>query len=146
MLIYCRMSRAAADASVFYAIADPTRRAVLDLLRDGERTVGDLFEHVRQVAAGAAKMTQSAFSQHLAVLRRAGLVRDRKEGRLRYYAFEPRPLAEVVEWIVAYERFWEEKLDDLGRHLDRQHGPSRLEGEAPRGVGSEGRTQGGPRA
>lgn len=127
------MSRAAADASVFYAIADPTRRAVLDLLRDGERTVGDLFEQVRLVAAGAARMTQSAFSQHLAVLRRAGLVRDRKEGRLRYYAFEPQPLAEVVDWIVAYEQFWDDKLGNLGRYLDREHGrPAPLQGDPAR--------------
>lgn len=116
------MSRAAADASVFHAIADPTRRAVLDLLRDGERTVGDLFEQVRQVVTGAARMTQSAFSQHLAVLRRAGLVRDRKEGRLRFYAFNPAPLTEVVDWIVAYEQFWDDKLDNLGRYLDQTHG------------------------
>jgi len=116
------MSRIAADASVFHAIADPTRRAILDLLREGEMTVGEMFEQVRRAARGAARITQSAFSQHLAVLRRAGLVRDRREGRMRYYAFEPAPLAEVVDWIVAYDRFWEEKLDHLGRYLDRRHG------------------------
>lgn len=106
------MSRAAADASVFHAIADPTRRAILDALRDGERAVSDLLKPFR--------MTQSALSQHLAVLRRARLVQHRKEGRKRLYSVNAAPLQEVSDWIAEYDRFWTAKLDNLGSYLDRQ--------------------------
>lgn len=111
------MSRVAADASVFHAIADPTRRAILDLLREGEKTVSAMLEAMRR----AYRLTQSAFSQHLAVLKRAGLVASRKEGRMRVYSFRPQPLTEVVDWIAAYDRFWTEKLDKLGKYLDQRH-------------------------
>jgi DNA-binding transcriptional ArsR family regulator len=113
------MSRIAADSSVFQAIADPTRRAILDLLREGESTVSAMLE---AVARRLGRVTQSAFSQHLAILRSAGLVTVRKEGRMRIYAFRAEPLEEVVDWIVAYDRFWTEKLDNLGRYLDARHG------------------------
>jgi DNA-binding transcriptional ArsR family regulator len=63
-------------------------------------------------------VTQSAFSQHLAVLRGAGLVRAEKDGRHRVYSFNAAPLTDVVDWIVAYDRFWSGKLDNLGRYLD----------------------------
>lgn len=106
------MSRAAADASVFHAIADPTRRAILDLLRDGERAASDLLTPFR--------ISQPALSQHLAVLRRAGLVRPRKSGRRRLYSVEPAPLREVADWIALYDKFWTDRLDNLGRYLDRQ--------------------------
>ncbi len=106
------MHRAAADSSVFHAIADPTRRAVLELLRDGELAVSAL--------QGSIRTSQSALSQHLAVLRRAGLVRHRKLGRLRLYRVEPAPLREVADWIALYDRFWTQKLDHLGRYLERQ--------------------------
>ncbi len=109
------MSRVAADASVFHAIADPTRRAILDLLREGERTVSEMMSALLR---GARRVTQSAFSQHLAVLRRAGLVASEKKGRHRVYSFRADPLTEVADWIVAYDRFWTDKLDNLGRHLD----------------------------
>ncbi|MCA9292523.1 MAG: winged helix-turn-helix transcriptional regulator [Phycisphaerales bacterium] len=113
------MARLAADASVFAAVADPTRRAILELLRDGEQTVSALLEGVHK---RAIKATQSAFSQHLAVLRGAGLVRHRKEGRLRFYRVEPAPLEELSMWIHTFDKFWEEKLDNLGRYLDDTHG------------------------
>jgi DNA-binding transcriptional ArsR family regulator len=108
------MGRPAADESVFYAIADPTRRAILDLLLEGERPVKALLERVRT--------SQSALSQHLGVLRRAGLVGVRREGRLRVYSLRHEPLAEVVDWVAHYERFWEDRLDRLGAYLDRVHG------------------------
>ncbi len=117
------MPRIAADATVFYAIADPTRRTILDVLREeGERTVAGLLEKVERVLEAVGGITQSAFSQHLAVLRRVGLVSVRKEGRARVYAFRPEPLREVVDWAMAYEKFWDEKLDNLGHYLDRTHG------------------------
>jgi DNA-binding transcriptional ArsR family regulator len=111
------MSCVPAHASVFHAIADPIRRGILDLLRDGEQTVSALMDSLRR--GRRRRVTQSAFSQHLAVLRRAGLVAARKEGRTRIYSFRAQPLTEVVEWIVAYDSFWTEKLDNLGRYLER---------------------------
>jgi len=107
------MSRVAADTSVFHAIADPTRRAILEfLLREGERPVKAIL--------GVVEATQSALSQHLAVLRRAGLVEVRKEGRLRLYALRREPLVEVIDWVTVFDRFWTEKLDRLGEHLDKR--------------------------
>ncbi|HYE62627.1 MAG TPA: metalloregulator ArsR/SmtB family transcription factor [Phycisphaerales bacterium] len=111
------MHRAAADQSVFHAIADPTRRAILDALRGGEATASDLMD-----AAAGERMTQPAFSQHLRVLREAGLIAARKEGRARVYRFNPEPLSEVAVWMSAYDKFWEQKLDALGAHLARVHG------------------------
>jgi len=102
-----------AHASVFQAIADPTRRAILDLLREGDLAVSGLLSRIRS--------SQSALSQHLAVLRRAGLVKPRRVGRHRLYSVEPAPLREVVDWIAEYDKFWTDKLDRLGKHLDRMH-------------------------
>ncbi len=108
------MSRSLSHASVFHAIADPTRRAVLDALRDGDLAVSGLLARI--------KSSQSALSQHLAVLRRAGLVKPRRVGRHRFYRVEPAPLREVVDWIAEYDKFWTDKLDHLGEYLDRVHG------------------------
>ncbi len=118
------MSRVASDASVFHAIADPTRRAVLDVLREGERSVGALMEGLRKGPWRLARTTQGAFSQHLAVLRGAGLVEFEKKGRERIYRLRSEPLEDVVDWIVGYEKFWTEKLDHLGRYLDAKPGRS----------------------
>lgn len=102
------------DASVFQAISDPTRRAVLDALRDGERTVSALL--------AGQNMTQSALSQHLAILRKAGLVTFRKAGRQRYYALSAEPLRALSRWVAHYERFWDQKLRGLGDYLEKTHG------------------------
>lgn len=104
------MPRAAAAESVFTAIASPARRHVLDLLRDGERSVSALTE--------ALAVSQPAVSQHLAALREAGLVDERREGRFRFYRLNAKPLAEVMEWVRAYEDFWTARLDALGCTLD----------------------------
>jgi DNA-binding transcriptional ArsR family regulator len=120
------MSRARADADVFLAIADPTRRAILDTLRDGEQTAGALFQ---SAAAAMDRMTQPAFSQHLAVLRRAGLVAADRRGNFRVYRLDPRPLAAVVDWASHYERFWNEKLDNLGRYLEKRARPAEGAGQ-----------------
>lgn len=106
------MHRKAADHDVFLAIADPTRRAILHRLADGEQTAGDL--------AAPFRSSQSAISQHLAVLRDAGLVRVRAEGRQRVYRLHPAPLKRVQQWISHYERFWSQKLDALGAYLDEE--------------------------
>lgn len=104
------MSRPAASADIFQAIADPTRRALLDRLKDGEQPVKQL--------ASAFEMTLPAISQHLQVLSEAGLVQMRKVGRQRLYRLNPAPLKEVCDWVTDYEQFWQEKLDALGSYLE----------------------------
>jgi DNA-binding transcriptional ArsR family regulator len=104
------MSRSASAESVFQAIANPTRRALLDALSVGERSVTDLVSVV--------DVTQSAVSQQLAVLERAGLVQERAEGRYRFYSLRPQPLALVDQWLARYREFVEQRLDVLGRVLD----------------------------
>jgi len=114
------MARATADASVFHAIADPTRRRILEVLRDGEWSAGDLYARMAEPRR-RVRLSQPAFSQHLGVLRRAGLVEQRKSGRHRLYAVRAEPLHEVSLWIAHFDRFWGEKLGALGQYLDRQH-------------------------
>lgn len=104
------MARAAATESVFQAIACPTRRALLDSLARGERNVGELVESL--------SVTQSAVSQQLAILKRAGLVRERSQGRYRYYRLRAHPLVEVDAWVARYRAYVEERLDALGHVLD----------------------------
>ena len=104
------MSPLQAHADVFLAIAHPVRRALLDRLRRGEQPVLALAEPF--------DMTLPAVSQQLRVLRRAGLVRERREGRQRYYRLTPEPLKEVREWMRMYEKFWIRKLRGLGEYLD----------------------------
>jgi DNA-binding transcriptional ArsR family regulator len=99
-------------ADVFHAISDPTRRGLLAMLAEGERPV-------KSLADGFA-MTRPAVSQHLRVLREAGLVGERRVGRERRYRLQAAPLREVGEWVAQFERFWVERLDALGRYLDRQ--------------------------
>jgi DNA-binding transcriptional ArsR family regulator len=82
--------------AVFRAISEPTRRRILDLLADRERAVKELVPQFR--------MSQPALSQHLRVLRDAGLVRIRRQGRMRVYSVDPRPLREVSDWVGRYQR------------------------------------------
>lgn len=84
------------------AIADPIRRRVLELVRDRELRAGELASHF--------DVSRPAVSKHLRVLREAGLVRERKAGRLRLYRADPRPLEDLREWLDAY---WAERLDAL---------------------------------
>jgi DNA-binding transcriptional ArsR family regulator len=99
---------------VYRAIADPTRRSILELVARDERAVGEL--------AAAFPISQPAVSQHLRVLREAGLIADRRVGRRRVYRARPQALAEVRDWLAHYERFWTARLDALGAHLDRSVG------------------------
>ena len=115
-----RMSRPAADASPFSAIAHPTRRAVLDLLRNGAQSATELRVALTPRIAG---VSQPAFSEHLAVLARAGLVHARPRGRERIYSLNARPLAEAFDWLKPYEAFWDERLARLGDYLDRKARP-----------------------
>jgi DNA-binding transcriptional ArsR family regulator len=113
------MARPASDATVYAAIAHPVRRAALDLLRHGEETAGGLRLALNEQVAS---ISQPAFSEHLSVLTRAGLVRSRPRGRERVYRLEAAALAEVMAWLRAYEAFWDQRLARLGDYLDRAPG------------------------
>lgn len=101
-----------ASADVFQALADPTRRSILDSLRRAEQPVSAL--------AGQFPVTLSAVSQHIRVLREAGLVSVRRAGRERFYRLNPVPLQPIFDWLGQYEEFWQNKLDALGDHLEEQ--------------------------
>jgi len=94
----------------FAVLAEPTRRDILDLLRDGERPVGDLVERLH--------LSQPAVSKHLRVLREAGLVEVRPDAQRRLYRIRPEPLAELDEWLAPYRRLWTQSLDKLEKHLE----------------------------
>lgn len=94
----------------FAVLAEPTRREILDLLREGERPVGDLVD--------ALGMSQPAVSKHLRVLRDAGLVSVRADAQRRFYGLRPEPLGEIDEWLAPYRRLWTTSLDKLERHLE----------------------------
>jgi DNA-binding transcriptional ArsR family regulator len=95
---------------VFTAVAEPSRRALLDLLADGERSAGELV-------ASLPTLTQPAVSRHLRVLREAGLVEVRPDAQRRIYALRPDGLAELDAWLERYRRYWTRHLDSLERHL-----------------------------
>ena len=105
---------------VFEAVAEPTRRSVLDLLAAEERSAGEL------VAAFPA-LTQPAVSRHLRILRESQLVDVRADGARRLYSLRPAALAEVDRWLDSYRRFWGERLDDLEGHLNSKTGREREE-------------------
>lgn len=94
----------------FAALAAPTRREILDLLRDGERPVGELVDRLR--------LSQPAVSKHLRVLREAGLVDVRPEAQRRLYRLRLEPLAEIDEWLAPYRELWTRSLDKLEQHLE----------------------------
>jgi DNA-binding transcriptional ArsR family regulator len=98
--------------STWSALADPHRRAMLELLLESPRAVGELVERIG--------LTQPGTSKHLRVLRDAGLVSSRIEAQQRIYALDLRPLAELDAWLAPYRRLWDEHLDALERHLDRK--------------------------
>lgn len=100
-----------ADQDVFRAIADPTRRRMLDLLLASERSVSEL--------GASFDISQPAVSQHLRVLELAGLVRARRVGRTRLYRLEPGPLEEVADWALHYARMWPRRMRALRTYLDR---------------------------
>ena len=104
------MHRARADSDVFRAIADPTRRAILDRLRAGPAPVNELAAEFEQ--------TRPAISKHLRVLREARLVTEQRAGRERLYQLHPAPLQRVVGWVEGYRSFWQQNLDELKRYLE----------------------------
>ena len=98
-------------ATTFEVLAEPRRREILDLLRSGERPVGDLVD--------ALALSQPAVSKHLKVLREAGLVEVRHDAQRRWYRLRPAPLAEVDAWLEPYRDLWRGRLDALEAHLDQ---------------------------
>lgn len=101
-----------ADAA-FGALADPTRRAVLDLLRAGRRPAGEI--------ARAFPVSRPAISKHLRVLRRAHLVEERREGRQRLYQLNPTPLRAVDSWLEQYRSFWTASLENLKAFVEAEY-------------------------
>jgi DNA-binding transcriptional ArsR family regulator len=104
------MSRPTAHADVYHAMADPTRRAIMDRLRRGGSPVSEL--------AAGFRMSRPAVSKHLGVLRRARLVRERRDGRRRIYQITPAPLEAVAQWVESYRAFWHANLLSLKRHVE----------------------------
>ena len=96
--------------SAFAVLAEPSRRRILDLLREGEQPVGALVEQL-----GAS---QPAVSKHLRVLREAGVVEARVDAQRRLYRLRPEPLRNVDAWLAPYRALWSDSLDALDRHLD----------------------------
>ena len=96
--------------TTFEVLAEPTRRRILDLLRERDRPVGELVDHLA--------LSQPGVSKHLRVLREAGLVEVRHDAQRRFYGLRAEPLVEVDEWLEPYRRFWAGRLDALERHLD----------------------------
>jgi len=103
---------AAVALAAFEVLAEPNRRTILELLRDGERPVGELVLRMG--------MSQPLVSKHLRVLRQAGLVDVRADAQRRLYRIRPEPLAELDEWLASYRHFWSTHLDRLEHHLDRR--------------------------
>jgi DNA-binding transcriptional ArsR family regulator len=99
--------------SAFNALADPTRRAVLDLLRAGTRPAGEI--------ARVFPISRPAISKHLKILRRAHLVDERREGRHRFYQLNPEPLKTVDSWLDEYRRFWTASLENLKSFVESEY-------------------------
>lgn len=98
---------------VFAALASPARREVLRLLLDGPMAAGAIAERF--------DMARPSLSEHLRVLREAGLVSEQRQGRNRLYRLDATPLEEVADWLTPYERFWRSKLANLRNLLDEEN-------------------------
>lgn len=107
------MVKQSSNADVFQAISCPTRRTLLRLIAERERSVTELVE--------AMQITQPSVSEQLRVLRDTGLVEAQRSGRSRIYQLNPQGLAPLVDWLSEFSRFWDVKLDALSAFLERQH-------------------------
>ncbi|GAA1978962.1 metalloregulator ArsR/SmtB family transcription factor [Amycolatopsis minnesotensis] len=104
------MARPSASSDVFHAVSDPTRRGVLEVLRDQEElAVGAIAERL--------EVSMPLLSRHLAVLRAAGLVVEQHSGRRRLYRLQPEPLHELHDWAATFAEFWTERLQGLAGYL-----------------------------
>jgi DNA-binding transcriptional ArsR family regulator len=115
--------------AAFNALADPTRRAVLDLLRAGTRPAGEI--------ARAFPISRPAISKHLKVLRRAHLVEERREGRHRFYQLNPEPLKAVDSWLEHYRQFWTASLESLKSFVEAEYQKELSAGGLPEGKSSD---------
>ena len=111
--------------AAFSALSDPTRRAVLDLLRQGSLPAG--------VIARAFPVSRPAISKHLRLLRRAHLVREHREGRHRMYELNPEPLRAVDSWIEQYRSFWMNSLSNLKAFVEAEHARETRASRKPKG-------------
>ncbi len=100
------------ETQVSRALADQNRRVLLDLLLESDRSVGELSERLT--------ISQPAVSQHLQILREAGLVSHHRDGRQNIYSVDAEPLLSVAGWLSKYEAFWDEKLDAFAQLLKRK--------------------------
>src|ERR1700729_4158198 len=110
----------------FHALADPTRRAVLDLLRTGSQPAGQI--------ARAFPVSRPAISKHLRLLRRAHLVREPREGRNRVYQLNPEPLRAVDSWLEHYRSFWSASLANLKAFVEAEHARETRAARKPKGT------------
>jgi DNA-binding transcriptional ArsR family regulator len=101
-----------ADADVFTAIAHPVRRRLLDQLAEGDQSVTQL--------TGPFTVSRQAISQHLHILLDVGLVSETRKGRERYYSLHAEQLMQVQRWLMTYQRFWNDRLNALGKYLEEQ--------------------------
>jgi DNA-binding transcriptional ArsR family regulator len=102
----------ARNKSVFGAVADPTRRAILDVLRARDLAAGDLAKQF--------PVSRPAISRHLRILKDAGLLRETRAAQSRIYSLNPQPLVEVDRWLMNYRLFWAARLHDLKHHLEKE--------------------------
>jgi DNA-binding transcriptional ArsR family regulator len=100
------------NKNVFGAVADPTRRAILDVLRRGELPAGELARQFR--------VSRPAVSRHVRILKDAGLIRETRASQSRRYSLNAEPLAEVDRWLANYRLFWSARLHDLKQYVERE--------------------------
>lgn len=98
--------------AAFETLADPTRRRIVEALRNGERQVSDIV--------GQARIHQSGVSRHLRILHESGFVSMRPDGQRRLYSLRPEPFRELDQWLATYRRLWEARLDRFGSALEKR--------------------------
>jgi DNA-binding transcriptional ArsR family regulator len=113
--------------AIWSVLIDPNRRAMLDLLRERPRAVGELVDEL--------DLSQPTTSKHLRVLREAGFVYVQRDAQRRIYALDVAPLAQLDAWLAPYRQLWNDSLDTLGRHLDATNSmPLRRRTDGPRNL------------
>jgi DNA-binding transcriptional ArsR family regulator len=131
LTVICLARHSNQVTNVFEVLAEPRRRRILDLVRDGERSVSEL---VAELAA-----SQPAVSKHLRVLREAGLVESRVDEQRRLYRLRPEPLRELDTWLAPYRQAWSSSLDQLEAHLDEMARGESQAGHDARGTDHDDR-------
>src|SRR5574338_264862 len=109
--------------TAFTVVAEPNRRAILGLLLESERSVGELEAELR--------LTQPTVSKHLRVLRKAGFVEARVDAQRRVYKIRPQPLKEIDAWLGPFRKYWSKHLDALEQHLDKMEKSTTVKGKKP---------------